>query len=347
MTLAPQRIEQHEGNFTIDWNDSHRSEYSLQWLTGRSLPGTGLSECAHDEAPDDKVASSRAVGATTRDVLTDEGCLKRALATLYQTGWVVLTAPEGGEECPPIAFEGLMRRIGGFVQPSYFGDYFDLSDQPLDETDSISFSARALPLHTDLPYYSTPPDFQFLYGLDVDADCAALGVGQTRFVDGQAVVKELQLLHPQAFDTLCTTPVTYRATYLHSGKIYESVTPIIRFSEPRDLVRIVNNPSKMFFDNIPPDQFRAFFRAYKLFRTLLTGGSSSYTHSWRTGDLVIWDNRRIFHGRDDFEGAGRKRLLRGGYFSDVELSARLRFLDRSDRVQAISVAASASAANPD
>ena len=314
----------HEDILIIDWPDAHLSKYSLDGLE-RTAAGIHPS----GPVPDEQTVSSAVSRETTYGLLSDDGCLGRVLATLSRTGWVALGPPREGDGHPLASFDDLIMRIAGFLQPSYFGDYFDLTDRPLDDTDSISFSARALPLHTDLPYYSTPPDFQFLYGLDVDPDCAAQGIGQTRFVDGAAVVETLRKHHPLAFDILCSVPVTYRATYSRSGKIYESTTPIIRTLDRHKIQRIVNNPSKMFLDHIPPDQFHTFFQSYKVFRTLLANEARSYTHDWHTGDLVIWDNRRVFHGRDDFGASQRKRLLRGGYFSEIELSARHRYVSRA------------------
>ncbi len=41
-----------------------------------------------------------------------------------------------------------------------------------------------------------------------------------------------------------------------------------------------------------------------------------YTHVWRTGDLLIWDNRFIQHARTDFPSTERRMLRRVGLIGD-------------------------------
>jgi alpha-ketoglutarate-dependent taurine dioxygenase len=35
-----------------------------------------------------------------------------------------------------------------------------------------------------------------------------------------------------------------------------------------------------------------------------------FTHPWRVGDLVLWDNRRTMHRRDPFDAASRRIMHR-------------------------------------
>jgi taurine dioxygenase len=35
-----------------------------------------------------------------------------------------------------------------------------------------------------------------------------------------------------------------------------------------------------------------------------------YEHSWRVGDLIVWDNRCIAHARNDFDAVNERRMLR-------------------------------------
>jgi taurine dioxygenase len=36
----------------------------------------------------------------------------------------------------------------------------------------------------------------------------------------------------------------------------------------------------------------------------------SYEHEWRTGDVLIWDNRCVIHARNDFDKRERRLLKR-------------------------------------
>jgi gamma-butyrobetaine dioxygenase len=80
-------------------------------------------------------------------------------------------------------------------------------------TDSVSFSTKEVPLHTDIPCYAPPSDYQFLYGLDVSGSCTTRGIGKTRFVDGFSAAQTLQREHPDMSEALWTIKVGYRAEY--------------------------------------------------------------------------------------------------------------------------------------
>ena len=240
----------------------------------------------------------------------------------------MIVSGKGANESDP---NRLCERLAGFVDRSYFGEFFDLEVKPDDQTDSVSFSTKQLPLHTDIPYYLTPPDYQFLYGLDVSPSCMERRIGKTRFVDGLAAAIRLKDSAPDAFDALATTKVTYRAEYPAAGKLYRNDATIIQLDETGDIARFANNPSKMFFEEVPFDSMLGLYRAYSRFKGLMQSDEYSYSHVWSQGDMIVFDNRRIFHGREEFGEEGITRTLRGGYFREVELVARAALLMKRAR----------------
>jgi gamma-butyrobetaine dioxygenase len=53
---------------------------------------------------------------------------------------------------------------------------------------------------------------------------------------------------------------------------------------------------------------------------------------YKPGDLVIFDNRRLLHGRDAFDpGTGGRRWLQGCYLERDEIRSRLRMIRRTAR----------------
>ncbi|WP_246792692.1 TauD/TfdA family dioxygenase [Burkholderia perseverans] len=322
--LRPATVSADDTGLRIVWPDGHPSHYGFDWLRGEDYDQPGRAAPAEARPawrhwPDGAPPALRFDLAAT---LGDDALLHRALQHLFEYGLVVLKA----EPSRTIEFGAVCRQLAGFLDRSYFGEFFDLEVKADEDTDSVSFSTRALPLHTDIPYCSPPPDYQFLYGLDVSSQCARDGIGSTRFVDGFTVAGELRDAEPEAFALLARTPVLYRAEYPQARKRYEHRTPIVRLAPDGSIERLINNPTKMFFDGIGFDDMLPLFRAYQSLKSRLVASERSYLHAWSQGDMVVWDNRRIFHGRGDFGASGFTRTLRGGYFREGELQARARFL---------------------
>lgn len=326
LDVKPSMLDIEDGSLRICWTDQHVSEFSLDWLCRneyehRPRPAAGLTATAESW---DRIRVRSDLRFDRQELFDDDRILAQAYDALFRYGLVVVDG-DGGSASD---FPRLCERLSGFLDRTYFGEFYDLEVKPDATTDSISFSTRELPLHTDIPYYTTPPDFQFLFGLDVSPECAIRGIGDTRFVDGFAAAYRLRADWPDLFDTLTRTPVVYRASYPWVGKLYENNTPIITLAADGSVQRIVNNPTKMFFDGVSFDEMLPLFTAYRAFKGLLADDLPAYSHRWRQGDLVLWDNRRIFHGRGEFGAGNVTRTLRGGYFGEIELRARARFLGR-------------------
>ncbi|NTB87845.1 TauD/TfdA family dioxygenase [Agrobacterium tumefaciens] len=331
--LRPLQIKLVGTSLIITWEDGHESEYDLKRLLEQDY-SHAVPVRPEGEAPRPALWGGMELPASARfssfEAQNDEQTLQAALNALFTFGVVMFKGDMRGK----VSFETFADRVAGFLDRTYFGEFFDLNVKPEATTDSVAFSTRELPLHTDIPYYSPPPDFQFLYGLDVSPDCARLGIGNTRFVDGLAAAMSLRSEEPEAFSALTRIAVINRAEYPKAQKIYENVAPIIKLAPDGSIERLLNNPSKMFFDNVNFDDMMPLYRAYKLFKDRLVNTSPAYSHNWEDGDMVIWDNRRVLHGRGEFGSQGVKRILRGGYISETELLARRRFL-RSNLSQPI------------
>ncbi len=114
--------------------------------------------------------------------------------------------------------------------------------------------------------------------------------------------------------------------------------PVIRLDGDRiDEVRIANT-LRLFPDMPHSDADRA-YRAIRRFIRLADSDRFRITFPFTPGDCVIFDNRRVLHGRAAFEPGTGERHLRGCYVDRDDLYSRLRILARRTRqrcdVQAI------------
>jgi gamma-butyrobetaine dioxygenase len=76
----------------------------------------------------------------------------------------------------------------------------------------------------------------------------------------------------------------------------------IRFSPRLDFVPL-----------LPPDELSAFYRARRLLDRMLKSAEFEVRFRLDDGDLVMFDNRRLLHGRTGFDPGEGARHLQGCY----------------------------------
>jgi len=75
----------------------------------------------------------------------------------------------------------------------------------------------------------------------------------------------------------------------------------------------------------------AYHRAAKAFQAIISAPENQFTHLLQPGHCVIFNNRRILHGREQFNSVGVKegeeRWLKGAYLDMDDVSSTLRRVD--------------------
>ena len=155
------------GTITVDWGGGHVGVFPAAMLTAR----TELAVTLADLAPLQRISHI--------EVDTDEG-MEEWLGTLLSKGAIIV------EDTPNVTGEviRLAERIG-YARPTNFGTIFDVESRP--DPNNSAYTAAGLDLHTDLPNWAYPPDFQFLHVLANEATG-----GDSVLADGVAVAKHLR-----------------------------------------------------------------------------------------------------------------------------------------------------------
>lgn len=195
-------------------------------------------------------------------------------------------------------------RTFGFVRETNFGALFDVRSTP-GATD-LAYTALSLDPHTDNPYRAPVPGIQLLHCL----------VNETRgglstLVDGFAVAQSLREQEPRAFDTLSRTPVRFR--YIDASTELTASAPPIELDVSGALKAIHFSPRLDFVPLFARDQLDAYYRARRLFDHRLRAPDFEIRFLLRSGDLVMFDNCRLLHGRTGFDPADGLRHLQGCY----------------------------------
>ena len=69
-----------------------------------------------------------------------------------------------------------------------------------------------------------------------------------------------------------------------------------------------------------------YYKAYRKFMAATRDPADTIAFKLNAGDMVVFDNRRVLHGRQAFNPATGHRLLRGFYIDRGEIDSRIRKL---------------------
>jgi len=248
-------------------------------------------------------------------VLADIDVLEAWLAALCTVGVGRLRGSPTTDE-----FMGELAGRIGPIRGSNFGGVFTV--ESVVEPDSTANTGLALGQHTDLPTRETPPGFQFLHCVE-----NSVGGGASRLADGLAVVAELQRHHPVAYESLTTDEWVFANRAVDGD--HRWIGPIIDLGGSRSPTTIRAFYPVRLAPHMPIGRQQHAYDAMRVFSQVAHDPRFMITSTFRAGDLVGFDNRRILHGRDAFDPRVGRRRLRGCYIDHDDVFSRLRVLRRS------------------
>ena len=262
---------------------------------------------------------------TAPDGEAEEAILAPALESVLGRGLVRLR----GLPTEPGSLDAIARRIGP-VRPTNFGQLFDVKAKP--DPDSNAYTSIALPPHVDLPTREYHPGLQMLHCLENSVEG-----GQAVMLDGFAVAEALRERYPEAWATLTRV----RWCYANTAKTTDYVwfEPMIRLDARGELLEVriadfLRGPLQTAFEDVEPA-----YEALMTLQRLLRDPAFAIRFTYRPGDLVIFDNRRLLHARDAFEGTSGHRWLQGCYMERDEIRSRYRMIQRARRRRRITAEA--------
>jgi alpha-ketoglutarate-dependent taurine dioxygenase len=216
----------------------------------------------------------------------------------------------------PGAILAAMPLVGQVAETNY-GLLFDVRAVP--DPENLAYSDRGLGLHTDNPYREPVPGFQALHVL-----LAAPEGGESLFADGFALAEHLRQEDPAAFEILARTPVPF--AYRSKNAALSAERPLIQLSCRGEVIAVHYNSR-----SIQPLPFAAeaaerYYQAYRRFALLLQEPRFMLRLMMRSGDLAVFDNQRILHGRTGFSSTRHPRHLQGCYLTRDSVFSRAALL---------------------
>jgi gamma-butyrobetaine dioxygenase len=195
-------------------------------------------------------------------------------------------------------------RAFGFPRDTNFGLMFDVRSVP--NAGDLAYTALPLDPHTDNPYRSPVPGVQLLHCLT-----NRTSGGLSTLVDGLAVADALMAEDPQAAAILSRTPVRFR--YRDGETELVASAPIIARDVAGRFAATHYSPRLDFAPLLPYDELAAFYRGRRLLDGLLRSDRFALRFRLDDGDLMMFDNQRLLHGRTAFDPTEGERHLQGCY----------------------------------
>jgi alpha-ketoglutarate-dependent taurine dioxygenase len=307
-----------EADLLINWQDEDRSSIiKLDWLYRQCSAGVS-GETAFGPLPwlhGAQLDAKRDFAWQSADTLTTDTAARREwLLRLVQQGIAFLRAV-------PQTDSGILEAMApvGRVAETNYGLVFDVRAVP--QPENLAYSDVGLGLHTDNPYREPVPGFQALHTL-----LAAPDGGDSLFADGWAIAAHLRDTDPDSFAILTHTAVPFR--YRSQQADLSAERPLIALDCTGAIVAVHYNSRSIAPLRLPAAECREFYAAYRRFGELLRERSFQLTTRLTPGDLVLFDNQRILHGRTGFASARHARHLRGCYLTRDSVYSEAGLLQR-------------------
>jgi gamma-butyrobetaine dioxygenase len=247
---------------------------------------------------------------------SDEGLLKW-LRLLNDYGFAIVR--EGPTE-PGMVLK-VAERIS-FLRNSNFGVLFDVVSMP--DPNSLAYTSVKLNAHTDLVSREVQPGLQFLHCLVFEAEG-----GASILVDGYAAAEALKAAHPEDYELLTTLPIPYR--YQDKATDIIAKGPIIHLDTDGNYYDIRYSVALLAPLDIDHDLVKPFYRAFANYSRILRDPAYEFKFRLGPGDMESFNNRRVLHGRDEFNPQSGPRHLQGCYVDTDDFLSRLRVLERNGR----------------
>jgi gamma-butyrobetaine dioxygenase len=313
-TLAPTRVSVEGDAILVDWQGEppHRSRFEASWLAAHR-PGRRNHDPADVAVRSWGAELAGAVpSADAQSLLNDDAALLSWLMVTKEVGLSVVRNLEGGEEAGLAVGERI-----GFLRRTNFGVTFRVETKP--DPNNLAFTSHALPLHTDLPNQEMPPGFQFLHCIVNDAEG-----GESVFADGFRIAEIVREKDPAGFDLLTRIPIPYR---FHDRDTDIRVhRPMIGLDERGRPFDIRYSAHLMDAFDMEAADMVDYYRAYRIFMSETRDPANMIRFKLGSGQMAVFDNRRVLHGRSAFNPSTGHRLLHGFYVDRGEFDSRIRVL---------------------
>lgn len=175
---------------------------------------------------------------------------------------------------------------------------FNVSSHAHDSTRKIGLpnydTTQVLLPHTDHAFYDNPIQVMGFYGLE--------GESENTWVSALAALETLRKEAPESYHHLCNAPMAVgRVSRFYSDPLYQATVDTAITMQPGasdDVKRVRWHPNLTGSLLSPYHEYKAARLAHQKFQEIVRRNTHQLKLILKPGDLYVWDNFRLLHGRE-------------------------------------------------
>ena len=307
------------GSLEIEWSEGdHKSSYDPLWLRKNcyTLKNKAKYVSPYQLWDNSLEKNLKSIEIDHDEIINSEEGLVKWLELLHHTGIaIVKNAPIEKNS----AFK-VLNRIS-HTRETFFKTPFEVINIP--KPNNSAYTAHALRNHMDLPWFENPPGSQFLHCLVTSAKG-----GDSSAVDAFAVADYLRKNEKETFDVLVNTPLKFRDKDYTQEAVRSVYGTAISLNKDGDYNDIRYSIATLDALDCHPDIMDSVYRAHHRFGNLLHDNKYQINFRLEPGDIFSFNNRRLLHGRTEFDPNSGHRHLQGYYMDRDEIIGRLNYLKK-------------------
>ena len=306
--ISPDLVRLTEGGqfICIKWPDLENFvDYDAEFLAAYQNP---IDEI---DVPAPKLWDAHNISSDLASIRFDQALTRsgtsRALKKLTDYGFLLV------KHCPcERASVAKFANTIGYIRETIFGGLWEFE---ANETMADSaYTPKELRPHTDSTYSLDAPGLQILLCMEYDATG-----GESVLVDGFRVAHQLQQDDPILYTALGQIEVT--GIYKGDGSNLQARRPILRHDPEGRLIQVTFNNYDRATIRLAEPQMTQLYSGIRYLDTRFNSSTFQWRHQLKPGEMLVFDNWRLLHGRGAFQG---KRKMAGAYINREDFLSAIR-----------------------
>ena len=309
-----------DGKLEIEWSEGdHTSYYDPKWLRDNCYTIKNKKKYISPYKLWDSSLEKNleTIQIDHDEIINSESGLIKWLELLHYNGIAIV-------KNSPVEKNSALKVLNriSHTRETFFKTPFEVINIP--KPNNSAYTAHALRNHMDLPWFENPPGYQFLHCLVNSAKG-----GDSSAVDAFAVADYLRNNEKDIFDILVNTPLKFRDKDYTQEAIRSVHGTAISLTKDGDYNDIRYSIAKLDALDCHPDQMDSVYKAHHRFGNLLHHPKFQINFRLEPGDIFSFNNRRLLHGRTEFDPNSGHRHLQGYYMDRDEIIGRLNYLKQN------------------